>query len=86
MRPRDAGPLPHRKARSPGYARTRGARRPQDGHEALDMAAGMEDDSSRRVRNVEKWVERVFFWGTVVLVVGFMLTGAYYLWIKPLLQ
>jgi hypothetical protein len=35
---------------------------------------------------VEKRIEQILFWGTAIIVVGFMLSGAYFLWIKPLLQ
>lgn len=35
---------------------------------------------------MEKRIEQILYWGTAVIVAGFMLTGVYFIWIKPLLQ
>ena len=35
---------------------------------------------------VEKWLGWLLYWGTATLVVFFMVSGIYFLWVRPLLR
>ncbi len=35
---------------------------------------------------MDKRIERILYWGTAVVVIGFVLSGVYFMWIKPLLE
>jgi len=52
----------------------------------LTSCSGSSRIPPRREPEVEKRIEQILYWGIAVVVAGFMLTGVYFLWVKPLLD